>query len=296
MRQRGVQVLATWARQIRLHQSVKNLLVFVPVLTAHQLLNVAITTKTLTAFFALTLVASGNYIWNDLRDLKDDRTHPTKKFRPLAAGQITPKSALFAAVTLVIGGLLLSASINQYELLCVVAYLCVTSAYTIKLKTIPLLDVLTLALLYALRVFIGGVAGSIHISVWLILFSLFVFFSLALMKRYAEFTKYSGEVYRSRGYASSDKELIRTLGVSGGLIAALVLGLWLNSPLTKSLYSQSEVLWLEIPVFLYWITRLWMLTERGLMNDDPVAFALFDRPSQIVAGTSLLIGIVSLLI
>ena len=271
------------ARAMRMHQWAKNILIFVPVLAAHQA--TALTELcALTAFAAFSLCASSVYLLNDLVDLPHDRLHPSKRKRPFASGALPLSLApLLIALTLG-GGLLLAAFLPVDFLLMLLVYCVCTVSYSFFLKRQMVADVLMLAALYTIRVFAGAAATSISVSPWLLAFSMFLFFSLAVVKRQSELTLNlragRGEV-SGRGYLLEDLSLLHSMATSSGYMAVLVMALYINSTDVLALYHNPKALWLLCPVLLFWISRVLMLSHRGQMNDDPMVFALTDRISLL---------------
>ena len=278
--------LRAWLRAIRPHQWTKNLLVFAPAIAAHQLLEPGILLKALAAFVLFSMCASGVYLLNDLLDLESDRRHPSKRNRPFASGSLQPFSGLLVAAALIAGALLLSLfGLGALFALGLLGYVIATSMYSIFIKRIPMVDALTLAGLYTSRVMVGGLAIGILPSFWLLAFSLFIFLSIAMAKRYAELLQVRGRgavEASGRGYTTEDLALLQSCGVSAGYISVLVLALYIQAA-PGELYRHPEVIWLICPVVLYWIARIWLKTHRGQMHEDPVVFALRDRPSLFVA-------------
>lgn len=277
----------SWLKLIRIHQWAKNLIIFVPLVTAHEIFHLGSLTAAIAAFFALSFVASATYIVNDLFDLDNDRVHRTKKNRPLASGVISLPSGALAAVLLLLAGIGVAAFLPPIFWLCLALYVAVTLSYSIALKKIVLIDALVLAGLYTLRLLLGHAATGVRESVWLLAFSIFLFFSLALVKRYVEVgdsksRKGTDRQVVGRGYQISDLWLIGSLGVSCGVLSVLVLILYVNSPDVALLYTNPLLLMLLAPIFLYWIGRVWLLASRGLLHEDPVLFALSDRASYLV--------------
>jgi 4-hydroxybenzoate polyprenyltransferase len=283
---------ALW-RALRLHQWAKNLLLFLPLLAAHQVGNGAQLLAAGLAFLAFGLTASAVYLLNDLLDLSADRRHPSKCRRPFAAGTLPLAWGLLLAPLLLLGaaaisGLWLPAPFGAV----LVGYFLLTSAYSFALKRLPILDVMTLAALYTLRVIAGAAAVAIWPSFWLLAFSLFLFLSLALVKRYAELDglQARGELTAAgRGWQVADLPLIGGLGAASGMAAVLVLALYIDSEPARRLYQLPEALWLLTPLLLYWVSRLWFKTHRGEMHDDPVVFALRDRVSLGIGGVAVAI-------
>lgn len=284
--------LPTWARAIRLHQWVKNALIFLPAVLGHVLLRPQILSASLLAFLAFGLCASSVYLTNDLFDLRADRAHPRKRFRPLAAGLIAPRTGAWVAALLFVAGASLAFSVNVGFVLVLACYYVVTWAYSLRLKRVPLLDVMILAGLYTIRIIAGAVATDVAPSFWLLAFSVFIFLSLALIKRYAELVA-TGDATRSalahRPYGNEDMPLILSLGTASGYSAIVVIALYINSPESQAIYHHHKPLWLICPLMLFWISRIWMLTIRGQMRDDPVVFAVRDPVSLVTLGLIVLI-------
>ncbi len=286
-------VLQTWARAIRLHQWVKNALIFLPPALGHALMRPDVPGLAVLAFLAFGLCASSVYLFNDLFDLEADRAHPRKRFRPLAAGLISPRAATSVAIVLVLAGAAIAVSVNMAFALVLAAYYAVTWAYSLRFKRVALLDVMLLAALYTIRVVAGAVATNVPPSFWLLAFSVFIFLSLALIKRYAELVGTRGTpeyvVGRHRPYSSEDMPLIQSLGVAAGYSAIVVIALYINSPESQAIYHHHKPLWLICPLMLFWISRIWLLTTRGRMQDDPVVFAVRDPGSLLTVGLMVLI-------
>ena len=276
-----------WARALRLHQWLKNLLLFVPLLAAHRYADGPLVLDAVTAFLCFGLCASSVYVLNDLLDLRDDRHHARKRLRPFAAGQLSIQQGLVAFPLLVGGAFALAAwRLPPAFVGGMAAYYVLTLAYSLWLKRRTVIDVMTLAALYTLRIIVGALALGIPLSFWLLAFSMFIFLSLALVKRYAELFQLRAQgamdKARGRGYFADDLGMIASLGAASGYIAVLVLALYINDPATRELYRQQEVIWLACPLLLAWISRVWMLAHRGLMNEDPVVFAVQDRASLLI--------------
>jgi 4-hydroxybenzoate polyprenyltransferase len=290
-----------WAvllRAIRMHQWVKNLLLFVPLIAAHQIFEWELVLRLIVAFFGFSLVASSIYIWNDLLDLGFDRRHPGKRNRAFASGAVSIRAGLAMAPALLVAGMLLGAWINADFLRLTFLYGMLSVAYSLVLKRIMLVDVVILAGFYVLRVLAGGAAAGILVSQWLLTLSLFFFFSLALLKRYSELLRQeelmqpgidAEPAHSGRGYTPADATLLAILGCSSGMIAVLVVALYLYSPAVSHLYRRPEYLWFVCPFFQFWIARAWMLAGRREMHDDPVVFALKDRASYVIAALMLVI-------
>jgi 4-hydroxybenzoate polyprenyltransferase/phosphoserine phosphatase len=274
---------------LRPHQWVKNLIIFVPIITSHQLTFWPLLSAC-GAFVAMSLCASGVYVLNDLLDLDADRRNPAKRARALAAGDLPLSAGLvLSPVLLGLGGAVawwltpeLAALLGLYWV--------VTSAYSWRLKRVPLLDVFVLAGLYTLRLLAGQIVTGIVLSAWLLMFSMFIFLSLALVKRYTELAPARGRSDPSgngRGYLPGDLEFIAALGPICGCLSALVLCLYVTSQEVRWLYARPALLLLLCPLLLYWVSRVWLLARRGRMHEDPVVFALKDWPSYVVGAFTL---------
>lgn len=279
-------------RLLRPHQWVKNLLVFIPLITSHQIAQPAIAGAALRACLALCLCASSIYVTNDFLDLAADRRHPRKRRRPLASGAVPLVLALPLSATLFVAAFGVAASISPSFVATLIVYAVTSSAYSWRLKQIALLDVFILAGLYTLRVIAGHTATAVEYSDWLLAFSMFIFLSLALVKRFQELqqqTKNGPSLIHGRGYDREDLLLLTPLGVASGYLAVLVLALYVNSAQVRILYQRPTILLLACPLLLYWISRVWMIAHHGRMHDDPVAFALKDSVSYVIGGLSLAI-------
>jgi 4-hydroxybenzoate polyprenyltransferase/phosphoserine phosphatase len=285
-----VEHLATEARSfkpyvkaLRPHQWLKNVLVFVPMLGAHQLDGPTFLSSLL-AFICFSLVASGTYVLNDLLDLSADRAHPRKRNRPLASGSIPIAHGTWMAAGLIILGAILAVFIGWNFVLVMAGYYLLTTAYSLHLKRRIVIDIFVLAGLYTMRIVAGGVATAIPLSVWLLAFSVFFFLALAAVKRQAELIDSAerGNLKASgRGYHADDLPIISMIAIGAGYVSVLVMILYVNSPAVVELYARPEALWGVCAVLLYWITRTVMVAHRGGMHDDPVVYAAKDRISQV---------------
>jgi 4-hydroxybenzoate polyprenyltransferase len=277
---------------LRPHQWVKNLIVFIPVITSHNLHNWAILQSTLLAFAAFCLLASGVYVINDLFDLASDRQHDTKRFRPLASGRLYLPWALIGGPLLMVVPLVVALVLMPKFALVLLGYGVLALAYTFVLKEIVVLDVFVLAALYTLRLAAGHVATGIVFSAWLLGFSLFIFLSLAMMKRLQELQalrRRDQTAIKGRGYVVDDLEMVSSFGVASGYLSVLILALYVNSEQVKSLYHHPDLLLLICPLMMYWLSRVWLLTHRGRLHDDPVLFAIKDAQSYAVGALALLL-------
>lgn len=276
--------LSSLRRVLRLHQWLKNLLLFVPMLAAHELTNPENWISLLLAFVAFSMCASAVYIANDLLDLESDRLHPRKRTRPFASGDVPAWMGVALAPILLSGSFALGSLVNVDFLAWLGTYFIVTCLYSWALKRLMLVDCLTLAMLYTLRVVAGGAATATVLSFWLLAFSVFLFLSLAFVKRYAELNVQllnGKEKAHGRGYFTSDASLIQTLGITSGYACVLVLALYINSGAVLSLYRTPQFVWGTVPVMLFWISWIWMQAHRGKMHDDPLIFAVKDKASLL---------------
>ncbi|MEC9367808.1 MAG: UbiA family prenyltransferase [Pseudomonadota bacterium] len=282
-------------RAMRLHQWLKNLLVFVPLIMAHRMLEPALVLDAAIAFLAFSLCASSVYLLNDLVDLPADRQHPTKRNRPLASGNMSIALATGLIPLLLASSLALSLLLPSAFLLVIGGYYLATVAYSFYVKRTLLFDVIALAGLFTSRIIAGGAAVAIPISFWLLAFSMFLFLSLALVKRYVELRslpRAANGRAAGRGYKAVDLESMSQFGIASGYMAVLVLALYIDSKAVNLLYGHPEIIWFLCPLVLYLVSRIWLLARRGEMHDDPIVFALTDRRSQLiaVAGALLLVA------
>ena len=269
---------------LRLHQWLKNALLFVPLLAAHQLTNTEAWLTLTLAFFSFSLCASSVYIVNDLLDLESDRQHPRKCKRPFASGLVPASHGIALAPLLLLGSFALAQQVGGHFLPWLLFYFLLTCAYSWGLKRLMLVDCLTLAMLYTLRIVAGAAAISMNLSFWLLAFSVFLFLSLAYVKRYAELKVQllSGKkMTLGRGYYTLDAPLLQTMGIASGYAAILVLAFYLNSDVVTKLYKMPELIWAAVPIMLFWISWMWMKAHRGEMHDDPLVFAVTDKASLL---------------
>ena len=280
------------ARSLRLHQCVKNLLVFVPVVLGGRLTDRAEVLNILVTFIALTCVASGTYLINDIWDRPEDCKHWSKRYRPIAAGRLAVGSALCAALLLIGLGVLLGVLVSGKTGGMLLLYLAVTLAYTLKLKAVPFVDGLVLAGLFTIRLGIGAVAVDVPPSPWLFVFSMFLFASLSYAKRHTEIVKAiarHAEQPNGRGYRAGDAPMMLTVGVSSGIGAVTIMVLYIvEEAFRSSFYGSTGWLWGFPPLVFLFVMRVWLLSARGEMSDDPVAFAVKDPTSLALSGLLLL--------
>lgn len=279
----GDKSLKPYIKALRPHQWLKNALVFLPMLAAHQLDNQTFLLSFF-AFVCFSLVASSVYVLNDLLDLAADRAHPRKKRRPFASGSIPIAHGTWMAAGLLLLGGVLAIAISPSFLLAMVVYYLLTTAYSLHLKRRIVIDICVLAALYTARIIAGGIATNIPLSVWLLAFSVFFFLSLAAVKRQAELIDSAdrGNLRASgRGYHVDDLPIISMIAIGAAYVSVLVMMLYVNSPAVVELYAHPEALWGVCAVLLYWISRTVMVAHRGQMHDDPVVYAAKDRISQM---------------
>ncbi len=279
-----------WVRALRVHQWAKNVLIFAPMLAAHRL-DALTVSRAATAFAAFSLCASSVYLLNDLLDLPHDRLHPTKRNRPFASAALPLGQAPFMIALCLGGAVLLSLTLPLKFMAMLAVYYACTVTYSFGLKRKPVWDVTMLALLYTLRVFAGLAATNIPSSPWLLAFSMFLFFSLAVVKRQTELVQHSrsgrSEKLSGRGYTPEDLGMLSSMAASSGYMAVLVMALYVNSADVLPLYRHPSALWALCPMLLFWVSRVLMLSHRGLLHDDPVVFALRDRVSLLIGAASL---------
>lgn len=290
--------LKPWLKAIRPHQWLKNLLVFLPLLPIATTATPAMVGMAVLAFVAFSLCASSVYLLNDLADLEADRAHPRKRRRPFASGSLPALSGLVLAPVLLIAAFALTLWMPWQFAAVLGIYWVSTTAYTFFLKRYALIDVITLAGLYTLRVLGGAAAIAVVPSFWILAFSMFIFFSLALAKRYAELHAMRAldrEGAKGRGYQVLDLTTVQLMGVASGYLAVMVMALYLNSPEIIERYAHVQLLWGVCPLLLLWVSRVWLKAARGEMTDDPLVFAVRDRMSRYVLGATVGVVLAALL-
>jgi 4-hydroxybenzoate polyprenyltransferase len=280
--------LMVWLKALRLHQWTKNALVFVPLIMAHQFFDAGLFFNTTLAFICFGMVASSIYLMNDLMDLRQDRRHPTKRHRPFASGALPVRHGLVAFPLLLAGAALIAAQLPPLFSLAMAAYLALNLSYTFYLKRKLLVDVIALSGAYTLRILAGNAAGPVELSNWLLAFSMFLFFSLALVKRYVELDTVGVDPadekrIMGRGYRRLDLDMLSQLGVASGFAAVVVLALFVEGAGKSGLYQHREMIWLVCPIVLYVICRIWVLAKRRELPDDPIMFILKDWRSHLMA-------------
>lgn len=273
-------------KEIRVYQWIKNILIFLPLLMAHQIGDLTLIIQNFIAFFAFSFAASSVYVINDLFDIEPDRVHPRKRNRPIASGLISIPKALAIAFLLLALSILISVLYLPLKfILILITYLTLTTLYSFSFKRIYIIDIITLASLYTIRLIAGGASVAVEVSYWLLAFSMFLFLNLAIVKRYTEL-KQLVEAKKNktigRGYFVEDLSLLRSLGTSSGYLSVLVFALYVNSKVVLGLYNKPEFLWAVAPLLLFWITRIWFVAHRGKMHDDPIVFTAKDPVSYVV--------------
>jgi len=287
-------------RALRPHQWIKNLIVFVPALTAHRLGERPVVLAAARAFAAFCLCASAAYLVNDLADLEADRHHALKRRRPFASGELPLAVGFILAPLLLLVGLGLTLSLPASCTGVIAAYFIAALIYSWRVKQVPMLDVFFLAGLYTLRLAAGHTAARVIWSAWLLVFSMFIFLSLALVKRFQELraarranpeqrSAAPASQVRGRGYMAADMEVVTMMGIASAFIAVLVLALYVTSEQVLKLYAHPNLLLLACPLLLYWLSRIWFLAHRGQMDEDPTAFAIKDWVSYFIGGLTLLV-------
>lgn len=288
-------ILRASVAALRPHQWSKNGLLLLPMILAPDLPSGARVTRGLLALLAFSLSASAGYVLNDVLDIQADRVHPTKRHRPFASGELSVATGAVLVILLVALSFALALLyVSPAFAVMLGIYFAGTLSYSFFLKRQLLVDVLVLAGLYTHRILSGGIATSVQVSSWLLGFSMFFFTSLAFAKRYVELKAASdNSQIKNRGYFPSDKEMVTSMGTASGYIAALVFMLYVESAAVRVNYRAPSMLWLILPIVLYWLGRVWLLAGRGQMQDDPVKFALKDRLSLVCAVGIVLIAVVA---
>lgn len=275
----------TYIKALRVHQWLKNTLVIVPLLAAHEMTDFERLLQAAYAFIAFSLCASSVYVLNDLLDLESDRVHIRKRKRPFAACLIPIWQGMLMIPSLLLVAFIIACQLPKEFVIVLIAYFIMTLAYSIKLKQQVIVDVMLLAGLYTMRIIAGAAATEIKPSFWLLAFSMFIFLSLAMVKRYSELLitlQANKNEPAGRGYTVDDLPVLMAIGVSAGLGSVLIFALYINSPDTNQMYQHTIWLWLVPPILLYWVSRMWMKAHRGQVDDDPVVFAAKDWQSIFV--------------
>ncbi len=289
--------LKVFLKTIRLHQWAKNILIFVPMLLAHAL-NLSLILDAIVAFLCFSLCASATYIVNDLLDIEADRRHPKKCRRPFAAGDLSVAAGvailvIFMALSFT-GAFFLSPAFMGWLLL----YLVTTLSYSLYLKRVVLIDVILLSGLYTLRLLAGGAAANVEFSPWLAAFSIFLFLSLAMVKRFSELQNIRAQgnaLSNGRGYLLADIEQIRSFGTASAYASVVVFAFYIYGSAATGLYHHPGRMWLMTPLMILWLSRVWLLASRGELDEDPVIFAVTDRMSLLIGAAIALIAVLATL-
>ena len=276
----------TLLNALRVHHWIKNFLLFIPLLTAHKFYDLDLVLILCLAFLSFSLCASSIYIFNDILDIDNDRLHPNKKNRPFASNKLSIRTGTIIASFTVLTGLILSVIISKLFALCLIGYLILSTAYSLFIKSIKYLDCLILVTLYILRIYSGGIVVNIIPSFWLILFSIFIFMSLAFAKRYIELNiHYSGKEnlkISGRNYSIKDLRKLYFVGITSGYISVLILAIYLGSETVVRLYQSPIFIWIAVPLLLIWISLVWKKSKDKKIHDDPIMFSIKNKWSIII--------------
>jgi 4-hydroxybenzoate polyprenyltransferase len=278
--------LKTYLKMLRAHQWAKNTLIAVPMVLSHEYFNLGMIAACLLAFVSFSAAASAVYIVNDFFDLALDRKHQTKRKRPFASGLLSIPFGLKVSAGLILTSVVAAAFLPPLFAAALATYLVTTTAYSLAVKRMLLIDVLTLAGLYTIRILAGAAATGTTVSFWLLAFAIFFFLSLALVKRYVELRQTPdlavGQRIAGRGYRCEDQEIIAQAGMASAFSSAMVLALYIDSDAVKELYKNPWLMWPVAPIILYLTMRVWILARRDQMHDDPVVFIISDWRSQLM--------------
>jgi 4-hydroxybenzoate polyprenyltransferase len=276
--------MINFLKLIRIHQWLKNFLIFIPFILSNKEFTLTIFQNLLLGFFCFSLAASSIYIFNDLFDLKSDRKHKIKKYRPLSSGQIKPYTGFFiASFLLFVSFFLLINFINQPSfLLFLIIYCFLNFFYSLIFKKIIIFDIIILTIFYILRLIVGGVIVNIDLSFWLICYSLFIFLSLAILKRFVEISSQKRIIHGRDGYFVSDKLFLQIIGISSSVISVLILALYFNTEMTFNLYKRPQLLILNIFLYFIWVNYIWLKAFRRQMDEDIIKFTLGDKCSVLI--------------
>lgn len=283
-------------RAMRPHQYAKNLLIFLPLILGHWFNSSHLLLSVVLGFVSFCLMASAVYIFNDWLDVESDRQHPRKCHRPFASAALSVPLGLTVALIVAVVSLLLGFHVGQHFFVVLIVYAVLTTAYSLYLKRLVLVDVFVLAVLYSLRIFAGMAILAVAYSQWLIIFSFFFFTSLAFVKRFVELKDASDNqtnLAAGRGYSPENWLLIKMFGICSAFVSALVFALYLSSDRALQLYQHPEWMYAICPLLLYWLTRVWWLASEGNLHDDPVVFAIKDKVSYLVLVLIVLVGVLA---
>ena len=276
----------TFLNALRVHHWIKNFLLFIPLLTAHKFYDLDLVLILCLAFLSFSFCASSIYIFNDILDIANDKLHPNKKNRPFASNKLSIRTGKIIASFTLFLGLILSISISKLFAICLLGYLVLSMAYSLFLKSIKYLDCLILVTFYILRIYSGGIVVNIIPSFWLIVFSIFIFLSLAFAKRYIELNiHYRGKEnlkISGRNYSIKDLRKLYFAGITSGYISVLILAIYLGSETVVRLYQSPIFIWIAVPLLLIWISLVWKKSKDKKINDDPIMFSIKDKWSIII--------------
>ena len=281
--------LRGWLKALRVHQWAKNVLIFIPLVLSGLFTDLDAWRAAGLAFVALSLMASATYLVNDIWDIEDDRRHWSKRNRPLASGRMSLKQAALVAPAALVASLVLGAMIGPAVFAVLLAYAVLTLGYSFAFKRKPILDTFILATLFTLRLVLGIAAVGVTTSPWLLVFSMFLFTSLSFAKRLTEVLRFAekspdiGEKISGRGYFVMDTPFILGMGVSSGMASILIMVLYLTQDaFLVDFYANAVWLWGIPPMLFLWLSRIWMIAQRGELMDDPVVFATRDPKSLML--------------
>lgn len=270
---------------MRPHQWLKNGLVFLPLLLSHQLLELELLLQAGIGFVSFSLCASSVYLLNDMLDLNSDRQHHRKRQRPFASGDLPLAYGFIGAPALLIAAVMVALLLEAEFFYVLAIYWIVTCLYSFWLKRLFLVDAITLAVLYTLRIVAGSAAIGVVTTNWLLAFSLSVFFGLALVKRFTELSNLrsaGGSEISGRAYTTASLQMISVVGALASLLAVVVFAMYINAPDITQLYSMPMLLWLICPLLFYLLARIWWQARRGELHEDPILFAITDHHSQLI--------------
>lgn len=272
-----VKRLPVYIEMLRVKQWVKNILIVVPLFTSQNIQETYYFDVILLSFFAFCLCSSAIYIINDIIDIKNDRKHPIKKYRPFASGVIPVSLGITLAPILSVFSFLIAFFVNIKFLIALFIYFLLSFLYSLKIKKIINIDCITLAFLYTIRVIAGGLAVDVAISFWLLAFSFFIFTSLAYLKRFAELKLTNEKQISGRGYTKDDIDIVKTIGICTGLLSSVIMSLYANDEYIKNQYVEPKYIWVTVPILILWVNNLWLNANRGNIKYDPLEYALRNK-------------------
>ncbi|MDR1656050.1 MAG: UbiA family prenyltransferase [Deltaproteobacteria bacterium] len=275
----------------RAYQWVKNIILFVPIFLAHAF-SAANFGRVFLAFIVFCLFSSAGYIINDLLDIDSDRRHPSKHNRPFASGAIDLSRGGLIFLGALVGGLVIASLVGQLFILLAGIYLVSAVLYSLRFKSVAILDVIVLTLLYTLRILAGGQAVGLEVSQWLLSFSFFTFASLSLFKRLTELkrlTQAAASENTRRPYVAADAGFIRSIAAGSICCAVLTLAIYVGDAAARKYYGFPGLLLAFCPILFYWLARLLKLADEGKIDYDPIIFVLSDRQSWICLGLGIVI-------